>query len=113
MGVSSKDLRSQSMDQLFDAVDLASGTAKRLADLADAFARTGNGVVARELNDHVEDLQQVAQLVRQGAGQCNAFALQDAMQGSANVMAAVLAGIALRDAESQLTTAAEHATSTE
>jgi hypothetical protein len=110
MGVSSKDSRSRAMDQLFDAVDLASDTAKRLEDLAYAFARTGNDVVARELNDHVKDLKQVAQLVRQGAGQCNAFALQDAMQGSANVMAAALAGIALRDAESRLTTSAEHAT---
>lgn len=97
MGVSGNDPLSGAMDKLFDAADLAGGTAKRLADLADAFARTGNGVVARELEDYVEDLQEAARLVRQGAGQCSAASLRDAQQGTANVMAAVLAGIALRD----------------
>ena len=80
-------------DMIFIGADEVTIIARGLADLASAFERTGNTVVAKELGETVEQLIRAEKMVRNGAARLFNQHLRDSTESSTNIVLAALAGI--------------------
>lgn len=96
-------------DMIFFGADDVTKIARGLADLADAFERTGNWVVAKELDETAEQLTKTATMVRTGAARLFNQHLSETVESSTNVVRAVLTGIELSSRMAASTDTAEAA----
>ena len=80
-------------DMIFLGADEVTRIAYVLKNLAGAFERTGNAVVAKELDETAEQLTKVAKLIREGAAQQINERLRESTESSTNIVLAALAGI--------------------
>ena len=85
--------REQARDSLNAAADTTLSVACSLGDLSEAIARCGNYELAFELAGYAKQLREAARLTQAGYGAYANIGLADAMQSSANILAATLAGI--------------------
>lgn len=91
-------------DMIFIGADDVTKISRWLADLADAFERTGNWVVAKELAQTAENLTKAAEMIRQGAAQQINQRLRQSTESSTNIVLAALTGI---EASSRLAASAD------
>ncbi len=84
-------------DMIFDAVDIVSGVAFSLEDLALALQRAGNHSVGKELEEHIKDLRHASTIAKRGASLMINDSHRDAVNGTFSIVAAALAGINLAE----------------